>query len=480
MTSCKTYEYLVNEIDTAIRSSKVAVRGIGKGDRLLNKGRIAFLYDIIEKPIRGGSGYFLVDVRGGLWVYNGSYYELTSGEEFMVELVRRVLSVCDVGLIYQKYSAAFIARGILGSLRNDEGCLFREDRRYIVFRNGVFDVKRGELLAFSPEYRTDIVLDIMYNSRQEGVLWDNKIREIIPNEGFRDAFQKFCGSLLVQRGELKIEYICYLVGGGSNGKSVAASAIANVFGEKYFGRFSPKQLFRGGDSMFNMAALDGMIANFSDDLDRGDFSGGPFKQFVSGEKFPARHPFGRKVFYVQAPPLLCCTNAMPMSKDESWGYYRRQLVINTTRHVWTDEDKDPYLTMKLSTAEMRSRIFNWIYEGYRKIITSGGVIQLDKELYEVQKEMQEDSSSIRRWIRDSGFYAVRGQDRNGKDWRKLVWLFYKYKQYMATMGCRVDKTARDIIATFRALGYEVMRKSDGMYICLGQKAEEGLIAEIDE
>lgn len=495
MTSERTLGYLTGWLVGAMeaeygswRKDGRVLRNYGLTDKRCSSARENVLLRLVRDAVcMGESRYFRVGDDGEtLYVYNGRYFERIDGraELFMKILVQRAMIELNVGMLYQRFTAGVIAKECVDMLMSSDVYIYEADRRYVGFNNGVLDLTSGELLGFDVSYRPYVVLDIDYvrgeelsrayqarygmnQERNPGMLWDWKIAEIIPNVEMRRAFQMFCGSLLVDRDEVKVEYVCYLVGPGSNGKSVAAGAVAGVFGERYFSRFTPRQLFKDSDARVNIAALGGKLANLVGDLDAKDISGGDFKRFASGERFQGRRNY-RDPVLVQAPPLLCCTNAMPESADDSWGHHRRQLPIHTTTRIWTEADKDPYLTAKLTTREARQWIFNWIYEGYRMIMGNGGNIVLGESVVAAQEALRSESNSARRWVRDRGYVAVE-KDEEG-EWRSLKDLFGEYGEYSLECGERVPMRREAVSGVLRSLNFRGKRRQDGWYFLIGRSA----------
>lgn len=455
-------DFLIERIQVSVE------KGYGSGDASPKKDKEAELCDLFEKYVcRCGEDNFLMSRTGVLHVYNGRHYEKIDTEAFLPQLIKIVLARLGVAKVYEKFSYRKIADECMQELEEIEAYVFEPDRRYIAFGNGIFDVKTGRLLPFSKKLRTDIVLDIDYDARAAMPLWYAKVAEILPNDDMRSAFQKFCGMLLINRDEIKIEYVCFLLGPGSNGKSVLASVVSAVFGDKYFAKFAPEQLLKDSNRMFNLASLDGMIANFTDDLNKSDISSKSFKSFASGQEFPARYPFGRRTFNVKAPLMLCCANDMPPTTDDSWGYHRRILPIYSTTRVMNEKDKDPRLVAKLSTAEARQTIFNWIYEGYKDIIANGGNIELGEAVREAQEALREDSNSARRWIRDSGLVAVYGRGKSDPAWRSLREWHSIYKEYCDKNGDKTPQNSKSLGKIFREKGFADEHRRDGMWFCIG-------------
>lgn len=472
MTSAKTIDYLVDWLTEAIRPEYEAadIAKFTKASRL-NNLTSSRLSDFVEKNVYGGKDkLFRIADDDKLFVYNGQYFEEASDEGFMEVLIERTFQNLGVGVIYCKIIPQKIAKQCMKHIRNTEACRYEPDRRYICFTNGVLDLKDRKLKAFGLRYCTDIVIDFPYDERASCLLWNIKIKEIIPNADFRKAFQMFCGSLLIKRDELKVEYLCYLVGSGSNGKSVAAQAVANVFGEKYYSTFTPRQLFKeGNSSTFNLHELKGKILNLVDDLDKEDFAGGTLKRFISGEKFKARGVHQREYVMVQPPLILCCTNDFPDTSDDSYGHHRRQLPIHTTQTQFVGDKRDTSLTAKLSTIEARQGIFNWILDGYKKVITNGGDITLGEPVKRAIEDLRADSSPMRRWVRDRGFCPLPEKDKADPRWKSLKELFADYTAYCIENGYPKTSDSRAIAKMLKSLEYLNQRRSGGSWYLVGRK-----------
>lgn len=472
MISDKTYTYLTDWLTEAIRPEyeKADIEKFTKASKpsYLTSSRLS---DFVEKNVyRGKEKLFRIDSDGKLFVYNGEYFEEASDECFMEVLIENVFQNLGVGVMYRKIIPPRVAKQCMKHIRNTESCKYEPDRRYICFTNGVLDLKDKKLKGFSIRYCTDIVLDFPYDERASCLLWNIKIKEIIPNTDFRRAFQMFCGSLLIKREELKVEYLCYLIGSGSNGKSVISQAVANVFGEKYYSTFTPKQLFKeGNSSSFNMHELQGKILNLVDDLDVEDFSGGTLKRFISGEKFKARGAYSREYVMVQPPLILCCTNDIPDTSDDSYGHHRRQLPIHTTTKQFIGEERDTSLTAKLSTVEARQGIFGWILDGYRKVVSNGGDIKLGEPVKRAIEELRADSSPMRRWLRDGNYCSLPEADSCDPRWRPLKELFAEYTAYCNENGYPKTSDSRAIAKMLRSIDCISKRGGRGIMYLVGRK-----------
>ena len=475
-------DWLVSAIKPEYDKSEIK-KYAEKGNKPL-AGIVAALWKLFDTHIcEGKEKMFRTKGKGKdmtLYAFNERWFEEVDGEAFLKELVRRVLTAIEVSPAYQFYAPVKIAKELLGKISHSPECVYEPNRRYICFTNGVLDLQESKSKRFKPfsiDRITDIILDFPYDERATSMLWRVKLGDkkqgIIPNTGLCADFQQFCGSLLADRTKYKKEYVCYLYGGGGNGKSVLAAAIANVFGERYYSTFSLQQIFtKQTNGMFVAKEMDGKLLNWCDDVDEKDVSGGEFKRFVSGESIPGRKPFGVDFTKIRPPMLLCCINTFPDVKDNSDGNHRRQLIIETTKKQWEAAERDTELAAKLSTTESRQAIFNWILEGYDKFVRNGGDIKLSEDSKMARATRLALSNPMRRWAYERNFTIAAPKDDSDPRWRRLVDWYADYKAYCEENGCNNPENSRKVAEMFRSMGFREKRASQGTMFCVGVKAHD--------
>jgi phage/plasmid-associated DNA primase len=395
-------------------------------------------------------------------------------------IVKRVLHDIGVGVMYEKLAYKKIATNCLDAMIYEKEAKFNPDRRYIVFKNCVLDTITRNIYNFDMRFRTDLVLDFDYIPEKRSRLWDRVIRQTVPNEEMRTAFQSFCGAFLTNRREFSIEYVCYLIGRGRNGKSVVTGAIANTFGEGLISNYSPQELFRDADKKYNRAGLVGKVANFSDDVNSTDFAGGMFKQFVSGHRISARNPYGKPFDLTEIPFMCCCVNEMPPTSDNSLGHNRRTLPILCPNKI-SEKDADPGLAAKLAEEDARQGIFNWVLQGLWHLRENHGRIILGDSVRRLQQNIATLSSSVCSWMED---YGIKRPDEVGGD-AEAKWIPFKDYMAMYNEWCRMmnetPKTSRAVAATFRDLNYPCVRKSSGYFFqsVVGWRSEDADTKDLD-
>lgn len=461
-------------IDYLAATAGPSIENSGLSDERVNKRTEAGLCQSFRRYICGAPGdsgcdYFKVDGEGLLHVFNGRYFEMMLEETFL-ELIREVMERMNVGIVYQTGSAKVVMEYCLNRLRGDERCLFVPDRRYVCFRNGVYDLSSMRLTDFDVRYKTDVVLDFDYTEGAHSALWDKVLSTTVPDANMRETFHQFCGCFLASRTEYKIEHILFVVGEGQNGKSVICKAVVNMLGPEVASSYSPEQLFKSSQMEYHLADVNGKIVNYCDEVSNKDFSGGDFKQFVSGGAFTGRHPYSKRPTKVDRIPLmLCCANAIPPTTDDTEGYFRRFLIILAPNHV-AERDKDPMLEMKLQAPEVKSAIFNWVLEGYRAFVSNGGKIEIAGSVKEVVDEMRANANSLRRWIDSQGYVAATPAGTTGYGWKpKKEWV-QEYVRYCNDWN-ETPRNQKSLIDLFKKMGVASHRRADGIWYYMEQKVQ---------
>lgn len=451
------------------------ISGKGATDNKVDKLKEAELCEAFDSYICGepdddGCDFFKVAEGDVIFMFNGKWYERIDDVK-MRFLVKKVLKECNVGIVYIRNSAEKIAKECKESLWSCEWCQFEPDRRYAVFRNGVLDMEHKGFYEHNIKYKTDIVLNFDYSPNERSALWDKLISQTVPDAGMRGAMQQFCGAMLCDRRKFKVEYMLMLVGSGRNGKSVVTDAIANVFGDDLVSSYAPDQLFMDGNSgLYNLADINGKLANICDDLKNKDFSGGKFKQFISGHKFQARHIFGRPFVVTKIPLMICCMNEIPPTTDDTMGHYRRLLPVLCPNQV-AEKDVDYELPEKLATDENRAAIFNWLLEGYKAFIANKGRIEVSDSIKSIREDIKADANSARRWLRESGFKPLNGMPSSDASWKPInEWM----QVYIAwCKECSENpKTAKAVGAVLKDLGFASEKRRSTTWYCIGMPEEE--------
>lgn len=159
----------------------------------------------------------------------------------------------------------------------------------------------------------------------------------------------------------------FLVGGGSNGKSVFLKVVKELLGGHNVSHVALSDF----SQRFALYPMMGMLANI--EFDVGDFDPAGehvLKKLVVGDEIQVDQKFKDPVSYTSGTKLIFAANKLPHVFDKSDGVFRRFLVVPFNR-VFNDEDRDPYLVEKLR-GEMPG-IFNWALDGLRRCMKRGSI-----------------------------------------------------------------------------------------------------------
>lgn len=463
------YGYIVDYLCETVGP---AIEGQGADHDRVNKRTEAGIAMAFRRYICGmdgdtGCDYIKMCEDGRIYMYNGQYF-VAIEEECLQEIIVEVMERMDVGIVYRMNSAKAIKEFCKNKLVADERCKWEPDRRWVVFTNGVFDTKTGNFVDFSVEYKTDIVMNYAYRSDATSALWDKFLIQTVPDENARETLHQFCGCFLANRKEYKIEHLCFVIGEGRNGKSVLCKALVSVFDQSVVSSYTPQQLFKDSSvqAAYRMADINGKIANYCDDVSNSDFSGGELKAFVSGGEFTGRSPYSKKpTKLTKVPLMLCCANAIPPTTDDSDGFFRRFLIIEAPNQV-DERDIDTTLEQKLSADDVKAAIFNWIYDGYKAFVANGGKISVAKTVKDIVEQMKKNANSLRRWISEFGYGAVKPNGSSDPNWKSLKEICSMYAQYCNDFG-ETPKARRAVTELLDKMGVKKERRSTGTWYCLG-------------
>lgn len=233
-------------------------------------------------------------------------------------------------------------------------------------RNGVVNLKTGELKANQPEFLITRSFNASYDLDASCPRWLKFLSDIfVDDKDTIDTVQRALGYSLTGDVTEEVIFICF--GFGSNGKSVFNNVVAKIFGD--YGRVAASSLLttrRDGDASprNDLAALAGSRYVSINELQSGDRLDEQVVKFLAGrEKIAAR--FLHKEFFEFMPTFACWlrTNHKPIVTGDDDGIWRR-LVLIPFAQQFKDSQKDPNLEEKLLSE--RDAILKWMVAGALK------------------------------------------------------------------------------------------------------------------
>lgn len=276
--------------------------------------------------------------------------------------------------------------------------LFDTNRDELVVRNGIVNLRTGELRPHSPNNLVRKSAGTHYDPTAQCPTWRRFLIQIM--RGDREMvrwLQRAIGYTLT--GHVREEVMFFMYGGGMNGKSVLANAVQELMGT-YYVRVSGDFLMAAPQSNREsatpgMARIAGArIVMVNEVESNAVLSGQQVKTLVSTETISARELYRPPFEFDPTHKVWVRGNHKPIVRDTDFGFWRRMALIPFLFTI----DKaaaDMELQNKLR-AEMPG-ILRWAVDGARAWYAEGR-LRSPRAVAAATAEYQSDSDVISRWL----------------------------------------------------------------------------------
>lgn len=224
---------------------------------------------------------------------------------------------------------------------------FDSDLMLLGCKNGVIDLRRGLLLASSPEQLITKTIDARFDPEATCPRWDRFLHEICLQDVTTVSYlQKMAGYFLT--GEVGEEVLHFFFGAGRNGKSVFANVLTKLLGD-YVLTAPAEMLMRRekGAATNDVARLVGVRVLMANETRNGQaFDDLMIKHLVSTERISARFLYQEFFDFWPSHKILIRGNHKPIITDESEGAWRRIRLVPFDLRL-SEDDVDPNLEDRL-------------------------------------------------------------------------------------------------------------------------------------
>jgi putative DNA primase/helicase len=219
----------------------------------------------------------------------------------------------------------------------------------LAFRNGVVDLRTGELRPHDPSLYLSQCLDLDYRPDATAPRWESFLAEVFPdNPELPDYLRHLVGYGIT--GETSEQVFAVLWGRGANGKSVFLESLRHVFGD--ITRTASFETFeartgRGGGPSEDLASLHGGRLVLASEGEQGArMAESLIKRVTGGEAIRCRRLYRDGFTFTPEFLVLLATNAKPEFRGQDEGLWRRVNLIPFTRY-FRPEERDLHLARKL-------------------------------------------------------------------------------------------------------------------------------------
>ncbi len=282
------------------------------------------------------------DKFGRLWHYNQETGLWSENTEIVLdaELRQEFLSVDIVKSHYVNEIIADV-KGL--SFRGTD--IPEPHWRFIPFENGVYDLDRRELVAYSPDMFFTTKLAVSYNPDATCPTIDRIFREIVESEKMTDLYEIIAYCLLR---DYPNQRLFFLYGCGGNGKTTFVRILENVLGKS---NISTVSLFEFQTNRFAGSDLFGKFANISVEVDHRDLNRtGLLKRLTGGDLIRAEKKYQHAFNFRNHAKLLFLVNELPRTPDKTPAFYRRLHLVEFP-FVFEGSDEDRLLLSRIPQEE---------------------------------------------------------------------------------------------------------------------------------
>ena len=369
--------------------------------------------------IARANGWGLAMENGGVYVYNGRYWERMDDDQLM-----RFLSEAAVKMGYHSPADAMthtfkanIVKQYVAHVpllqRNDD-----PDRVLINLQNGTFEVTAGggRLRKHRPDDSLTYVLPYSYDEKAKRPLFDRYLNRVLPDSESRDVLQEFHGYVFSRA--LKLEKALILYGNGANGKSVQFEVTRALFGEANVSTKTLGDLIDNDSGNDNRAKLKDKLLNYGSEIRGEKMDIDIFKRLVSGEPVAAREKYKTGFDLQNTCKFIFNANTLPKETERTHAYFRRFLIVPYTETIHENE-KDTELHRKIIANELPG-VLNWAIAGLMRLLKNKDFSRCEASA-QVLEAYKKESNSVVLFIEDESLIP----DSEARYPNKSLYTLYK-------------------------------------------------------
>ena len=454
-------------------------------NRYVNDTEIAELLEIKDTASRIGKiAYYIHDAvvqssvsyySGGIYFFNGQHYVGVLRDEFsdvIYDILRRI-KVAEGDIVFR---GRLIMNVVEVGVRKKQ-LDYNADK--ICFSNGVLDIKTKEFSNFSERHHIFGAVTYKYDAAlndNDAYLWHRFLAEVLPESRQRRMLQEYLGLLFINRREVKLQCMLFMLGKGSNGKGVIFDTISGLIGRSNISVFSIEALTSSREKLHNLAMMNGKRLNFCSDLGSKAVEDDAFKSLTAGEPQAARGIYKDPFMAYDIPFMIGNANKMPATRDLSHGFFRRVLILPFNVEIAIEKQNNK-LAQQLESEY--SAIFNWILEGRDRLQRNGFKFSISPLAEDAIREYRESANNLFEWTSDREF-RYKGEDSEVRRWVMAGFLYENYSKWCRKYD-EIAVSVRTFGSTLQDIGFRKRRFPNGQaYLIYGipdGKYTAGIITE---
>jgi len=312
--------------------------------------------------------------RSDVWQPVTEQQTATEAAEELRREYARLLGICTdkdevhrlTGLVNESCMYARV-QGALSFLKGWSGFhtdpeLWDADAWILNVRNGVVDLRTGELRSHSPNDLCTKQASVDFHPSAPGGAWQAHLDRCLPSANIRRQVQRDLGLALV--GGTLDEFLPIWYGKGANGKSTTARVLQKVLGD-YAKKAAPKLLVQSKHERHPTEIADLCSARlvFSVETDEGKgLAEGLVKDLTGGDRKKARFMRGDFFEFGQTFTIVLLVNHKPTISGTDEGIWRRVRLVPWTETI-PETERRPQDEVVAELEAEGSAVLNWVLAG---------------------------------------------------------------------------------------------------------------------
>jgi putative DNA primase/helicase len=352
-------------------------------------------------------------------------------------------------------------RAMLQSARSEEAVQMQRDQfdadpDLLNTPNGILDLRTAQLRPHTANDYHTRQTTVPYVPLAPATRWEQFIEEITNGDQELALYLQMAAGYSIT-GHTKEQCLFFLLGGGSNGKSVFLNAIQHAVGN--YAESVSSGFFlddRSVNQRAELARLQGARLVTSSELgERKSFDGEFLKEVTGEDRLNPRQLYGESFSYKPLFKFWVFGNSTPNSKDVSHGFWRRFRFL-----PFNGDFKDARADLDLN-ADLRSEavgILSWLVQGARLWYEAKRLFT-PKAVLDLWTEVRDDHDPMRQFITErcdtGGTLSDHASD-----------LLRAHDNWSAENGLR-NITAKRLGQELMRLGYTKRKDSNGNSVWQG-------------
>lgn len=327
-------------------------------------------------------------------------------------------------------------------------------------KNGLVDLRTGDLLPHDREAFATHIIDIEYDPEAACPTFDRFVDDILVHDKeLAEYVQQAAGYSAT--GETREQCLFFLIGEGANGKSTLLNTLRGVLGP--YGKHTPTEtlIAKTGAASNDLARLIGsrLVTGSEANADQ-RLADGLVKQITGDEPIVARFLFKEFIEFRPSFKIWLATNQLPHMNGNDSAIWRRLRIIPFNRN-FTVEEQDRELSKKLEVE--KSGILAWIVRGAMDWYENG--LQTPKAVAEATAGYRSEMDTVSQFIEERCEVASDVAMSSSS-------LYEAYRKHSNDTG-RSPVSQTMFGRTLSAKGFRAEKRSGGIKYRVGLKLRNG-------